>query len=139
MLSFLSYSSFAQRNLNYAKINCGVRYLKSVNKLESTYPTYKTNETEDCQTFLYQFLRDTYNDVSFFFEKSSNQINCVIDKLQDNNMADYSLKREILVHAKWMPRRDRLLKINGVSFQINTFLTGAVNICMQESGLNEYS
>lgn len=116
--------------LNYSKLNCAIRYLKSVDKLDSTYPEYDTQESDQCQSFVDKFLDDCYDDVRKFFSESSSHVDCIIAKLRMNSMADAILKRVVLMHSESMTRREKSIKINGVSFQINFLLTQAVNFCL---------
>lgn len=121
--------------LNYAKLNCAVRYLKSVNWLETSYPEHVTHESEECQSFIDEFLESAYNDVYSFFAEQTNGlgsdgVDCVVSELRAKHMAESSLKRALLSHSESMSRREKTLKINGVTFKINSLLTDAVNFCL---------
>lgn len=120
--------------LNYAKLNCAIRYLKSVNWLESSYPEHVTHESEECQSFIDEFLESAYNDVYSFFAEQTNElrsdVNCIVSELRAKRMAESSLKRALLSHSESMTRREKMLKINGVTFKINSLLTDAVNFCL---------
>lgn len=121
--------------LNYAKLNCAIRYLKSVNSLESSYPEHVTHESEECQSFIDEFLESAYNDVYSFFAEQTNGlgsdgVDCVVSELRAKHMAESSLKRALLSHSESMTRREKTLKINGVTFKINSLLTDAVNFCL---------
>ncbi|KAG5675799.1 hypothetical protein PVAND_005673 [Polypedilum vanderplanki] len=108
-------------------INCFIRHLKSLNKLESNYPEYRTrNEIQDCQIGVKKFKIDTY-------KKITNN-DCIQKRLRGENWADYKMKAIVLDLSQHNDEYQRLDELKNV---INVKLKEATRYCRLEEEYGE--
>lgn len=120
----------AAPTLNHGAINCYIRQVKLVNKLEADFPEHQHAEEEDCETFVEEISKVTYTKIALTMRRNtemSNQTKCIMADLRANHWVE-----DIMLHTVLdsMPGDEYKQRAADVEGNAEKAIRHAVNMCL---------
>lgn len=124
---------------NYAEINCFIKHLKSVGKLEADYPEFNVaKQVQNCENVMKVFQKEVYKKVALAqkldFEEHSK---CIMNDLRSQNWVDHIMIQGVVLASDTLSDVEKTAKVEEIETVVKQIVADAINFCVNQKEFGE--